>query len=212
MSVSVIDYDLGMGRWEPDAVGRLRRAALELFAERGVEATPVAAIAERAGVTERTFYRYFADKREVLFGDQDDFVALFVDPVAAAPTDASPFEAVTAGLHHTVAFFPPERRAGSRIRGAVIADNPGLRERELLKMDGVATALAATLRARGTAEPAATVVARSAVAVFSAAFAAWLLEGEAREMGELIDAGLDELRALGAAQAAGASTSASASR
>ena len=131
-----------MVRWEPDAAGRLRRAALELFAERGVEATTVAAIAERAGVTERTFFRYFTDKREVLFSDQGQFEAVFVDPVRAAPATASALDAVAAGILASAAFFVPERRAVSRIRGSVIAANPGLQERELLKMSHVASAIA----------------------------------------------------------------------
>ena len=67
MSVTAIKYDRGMTRWEPNARGRLERAALELYGERGFEQTTVAEIAERAGLTERTFFRHFADKREVLF-------------------------------------------------------------------------------------------------------------------------------------------------
>jgi len=185
-------------RWEPDAAGRLRHAAIELFAERGVEATTVAAIAERAGVTERTFFRYFTDKREVLFGDQEVFAALFIDAVRAAPAEASALQAVAAALHGSAEFFPPERREGSRIRGEVIAAHPGLRERELLKMADVAERMAAALRERGVGEPAATLAARSGIAVFSAAFAAWLSAGEAREMPALLDDGLRELRALSA--------------
>jgi AcrR family transcriptional regulator len=204
-----------MVRWEPDASGRLRRAAVALFAEQGVEATTVAAIAERAGVTERTFFRYFADKREVLFSDQGQFSDLFVDPVRDAPAGASPLDAVAAGLRASVAFFPAERRDDSRVRGAVIADNAGLQERELLKMATVADGIAAALRERGVGEPAATIAARSGIAVFSSAFAAWLAPGETREMGELIEDGIRELRGLGSggyATDAGASTSASASR
>ncbi|MGN6325924.1 TetR/AcrR family transcriptional regulator [Pseudolysinimonas sp.] len=185
-----------MVRWEPDAAGRLRRAAAELFVERGVEATTVAAIAERAGVTERTFFRHFADKREVLFGDGVRFTSLFVDPVRDAPPDASPLDAVAAGVRASAAFFPDERRADSRIRGRIIADNPGLQERELLKMDAIAASIADALRERGVPDPAATIVARAGVAVFSAAFVAWLREDETREMGELIEDGLRELRAI----------------
>jgi AcrR family transcriptional regulator len=197
MSETVISYDRDMVRWEPDAAGRLREAALELFAERGVESTTVAAIAERAGVTERTFFRYFADKREVLFGDQDVFAGLFVDGVRDAPDQASPLQAVAAGLHNSLTLFPPERRDGSRIRGIVIAAHAGLRERELLKMADVAERMAEALRERGVGEPAATLAARSGIAVFSAAFAGWLTD-EPREMRELIDDGLRELRALSA--------------
>jgi AcrR family transcriptional regulator len=196
MSATVIGYHRDMVRWEPDAPGRLRRAAVELFVERGVEATTVAAIAERAGVTERTFFRYFADKREVLFSDQGQFAALFVDPVRDAPADASAFEAVAAGLRGVVPFFPPDRRPDSRVRGLILEAHDGLQERELLKMDAVARAIAAALHDRGVAEPAATIAARTGIAVFNSAFTAWLAEGETRELDELIDAGLAELRAL----------------
>ena len=67
MSAAVIAYDQGMGRWEPDARGRLERAAMELYIERGFEQTTVTEIARRAGLTQRTFFRHYADKREVLF-------------------------------------------------------------------------------------------------------------------------------------------------
>ncbi|MGV1007153.1 MAG: TetR family transcriptional regulator [Dermatophilaceae bacterium] len=185
-----------MVRWEPDAAGRLRRAALELFAEQGVEATTVAAIAARAGVTERTFFRYFADKREVLFSDQGRFAAMLVEPVRGAPAEASPLDAIAAGLRCALAFFPPQRREASRVRGAVIADNAGLQERELLKMADVARQMADALHDRGVTEPTATIAAQTGIAVFSAAFSAWLAVGEPREMPELIDDGLRELKGL----------------
>ena len=87
-----------MSRWEPDARGRLEQAAAELFAERGFDQTTVADIAVRAGLTERTFFRHFADKREVLFSGQDVFQEQFVTAVAGAPATATPLEAVAAGL------------------------------------------------------------------------------------------------------------------
>src|SRR6185312_8615863 len=88
----------GMSRWEPNARGRLEQAALDLYGERGFEQTTVAEIAERAGLTERTFFRYFADKREVLFGGSDEVRDALVEAVAAAPEPASPLAAVGAGL------------------------------------------------------------------------------------------------------------------
>ncbi|GAA5202714.1 TetR family transcriptional regulator [Microbacterium jejuense] len=185
-----------MVRWEPDAAGRLRKAAVELFAERGVEATTVAAIAERAGVTERTFFRYFTDKREVLFSDQGEFASRFVIGVEEAPADASPLDAVTAGLRAGEVLFAPERREGARVRATVIAANPGLQERELWKMAGVADRMAAALRERGVAEPAATIAARAGIAVFSTAFADWIADGQARELPELVEDGLRALRSL----------------
>ncbi len=87
-----------MGRWEPDAVGRLQQAALELYAERGFEPTAVADIAERAGLTERTFFRYFADKREVLFQGSGELVGLFEDGITQAPESLSPLDAVGEAL------------------------------------------------------------------------------------------------------------------
>jgi AcrR family transcriptional regulator len=185
-----------MVRWEPDASGRLRRAALELFAEQGVDATTVAAIAERAGVTERTFFRYFSDKREVLFADQGQFAALFVDPVRDAPAGASPLDAVALGVRAAGAWFPEERRGDSRVRGGVIAANGLLQERELAKMAAVGDRIAEALRERGVGEPAASLAARAGMAVFSTAFAAWLADGETVPMSELIETGLRELRAL----------------
>ncbi|TKV56353.1 TetR family transcriptional regulator [Nakamurella flava] len=185
-----------MARWEPGAAGRLRKAAVELFAEQGMEETTVADIAARAGVTERTFFRHFADKREVLFSPQDDFAAVFIEPMRQAPAGATPLQVVRAGLQGSTSFFPTERRPGSRVRAGVIAAHPALRERELLKMDDLAERMAATLRDRGVGEPAATLAARSGTAVFSAAFGAWLADGETRELAELLDEGLAELSAL----------------
>jgi AcrR family transcriptional regulator len=185
-----------MVRWEPDAAGRLRRAALELFAERGVETTTVAAIAEHAGVTERTFFRYFRDKREVLFGEQEAFAGLFVDGLRAAAPDAAPLEAVAAGLRAASGFFTDDARAGARLRSTVIDAHPGLRERELLKMSDVGDRMAAALRERGVAEPGASLAATSGIAVFHAAFAAWIAPGETRDLRELIGEGLRELRAI----------------
>src|ERR1700736_2120971 len=98
MSVAVIKYDRGMGRWEPNARGRLEQAALQLYGERGFEQTTVAEIARRAGLTERTFFRHFADKREVLFYGSSILQDLLVSAVATAPATASPMDAVALGL------------------------------------------------------------------------------------------------------------------
>src|SRR5215472_3630839 len=86
-------YDRAMGRWEPDARGRLERAALELYGERGFEQTTVAEIAGRAGLTERTFFRHFADKREVLFAGSAALRDLIVNAVTSAPASATPIDA-----------------------------------------------------------------------------------------------------------------------
>src|SRR6202035_2298884 len=98
MSAAAIKYDRGMGRWEPNARGRLEQAALELYLERGFEQTTVAEIAKRAGLTERTFFRHFADKREVLFSGAGALEELLVSAVAGAPESSAPMAAVAAGL------------------------------------------------------------------------------------------------------------------
>jgi len=137
-----------MVRWEPGARERLQAAALELFATRGFEQTTAAEIAQSVGLTERTFFRHFSDKREVLFYGQQQFLQAFVDGVDAAPPDASPLEVIASALHSAASFFPDERRSYSRLRQSVIDQNPALRERELHKLAGLATTVAEAQRAR----------------------------------------------------------------
>ena len=185
-----------MVRWEPGACERLQSAALELFASRGFEQTTTADIAAAAGLTERTFFRYFADKREALFIGQEEFQRVFVDGVAAAPADASPLDVVAHALRAAAAFFPDERRSHSRLRQTIIVANPGLQERELLKLAWLSQGIAAALRARGIGEPQATLAAESGVTVFGIAFRLWIAEGEARSLADLEDAVLVDLSVL----------------
>src|ERR1700721_4613860 len=131
-----------MSRWEPNARGRLEQAALDLYVERGFEQTTVAEIAERAGLTERSFFRHFADKREVLFGGSALLQERVVAGVTGAPTTDGPLDAVARGLDAAAAMLGEFRRDLSRQRQAVIAANPELRERELAKMADYAAAVA----------------------------------------------------------------------
>src|SRR4051812_12339952 len=108
-----------MARWEPDGRSRLEQAALELYGEHGFENTTVAEIAARAGLTERTFFRHFADKREVLFSGAAALQEMLETAVADAPASASPMEAVAAALDVVGAMFEP-RRAYSQRRQAII--------------------------------------------------------------------------------------------
>ena len=149
MSVAVISYyDRSMARWEPDSRGRLEQAALALYGERGFDNTTVAEIAERAGLTERTFFRHFADKREVLFGGAATFEELLVSTVAGAPDSAAPLDAVIAALEAAGTVLQ-RRRSTARQRHAVITANVELQERELIKLAALAAALADALRRRG---------------------------------------------------------------
>src|SRR5438445_9905698 len=98
MSANVVKYARGMSRWEPNARGRLEQAALQLCVERGFEQTTVAEIARRAGLTERTFFRHFADKREVLFAGAGSLQDLLVSTLASTPDSTAPIDAVAAAL------------------------------------------------------------------------------------------------------------------
>jgi AcrR family transcriptional regulator len=182
-----------VARWEPGARERLQAAALELFATRGFEQTTAAEIAQSVGLTERTFFRLFSDKREVLFFGQHEFVQAFIDGVGAAPAGASPIEVVACALHAGAALFPDERRPYSRMRQTVIDQNPALQERELHKLAGLAGVVAEALRARGIGEPAATLAAQSGGSVFGIAFAQWISEGEDRTLPDITSDVLDEL-------------------
>src|SRR5882672_7712097 len=109
-----------MARWEPDARGRLEKAAMELFQERGYARTTVEGIAARAGLTERTFFRYFTDKREVLFSGSADLEKFIVEGIGDARKTVAPLDAVAAALAATAPFFE-ERRGHARKRRAVIS-------------------------------------------------------------------------------------------
>jgi AcrR family transcriptional regulator len=184
-----------MGRWQPDARGRLAEAALELYGERGFEQTTVAAIAERAGLTERTFFRHFADKREVLFAGADALADLLVSTVAGVPDSAPPIDAVAAALEAAGGLFQ-EHRQGVQVRQAIIAANPELQERELIKLAALATTLADSLRQRGTEDPAASLTAEAGIAVFKIAFERWVEDVDQQDLRHLISDSLEELKAV----------------
>jgi AcrR family transcriptional regulator len=196
MTVTDIDYDRDVSRWEPDARGRLQEAALALYGERGFEQTTVAEIARRAGLTERTFFRHFADKREVLFWGAGALQDLLVSAVAGAPDAAAPMDAVAVGLEAITALFPQDRRESSRQRQAVIDANAELQERELIKLATLASALAGTLRGRGVAEPTASLAAEAGIAVFKIAFGRWMSEDGPLDLPGLMRESLDELKAV----------------
>jgi AcrR family transcriptional regulator len=185
----------GMSRWQPNAPGRLEQAALDLYREHGFDQTTVAEIAERAGLTERTFFRYFADKREMLFWGQDRLRELYVRTIEAAPASAAPLDAVAAALQASVPVFH-ERRELARQRQAVIDANPSLQERELLKRAALAAAMAEALRRRGVPDPAASLAANVGVLAFATAFARWVRAPDDPDLSRLIRESLDQLKSI----------------
>jgi AcrR family transcriptional regulator len=189
-----------MGRWQPNARGRLEKAAMELYAERGFDQTTVAQIAERAGLTERTFFRHFADKREVLFAGSAQLQDLLVETVAAAPASATPIDAVAAGIDAIGAVLQESRgRAFARERQSIVTASGELRERELNKMSSLAGALSDTLRKRNVAELAASLLGELGIAVFRISFERWVSGSRDQDLRVLMRESLDEVRSLTAA-------------
>jgi AcrR family transcriptional regulator len=168
---------------------------MELFSERGFEATTVADIARRAGLTKRTFFRYFADKREVLFSGATILEETFVRGVLGAAADAAPLDAVAAGLDACAVVFEqiPDR---ARERQAVLAANPELQERELIKLARLAGAGAEALRRRGVPEPAAALAAEAGMAVLRLSFDRWATDPHGQDLRRLLQESLSELKAV----------------
>jgi AcrR family transcriptional regulator len=187
-----------MARWEPNARERLERAALALFAEHGYDATTVAEIADRAGLTKSTFFRHFADKREVLFGGQDALAGLFQEAIRAAPPSATTADCLAAALEAIAVAFTPDRHDLAPLRRAVIAANSELQERELLKRARLASVLAGALRARGADDVAARLAAEVGVLAFSTAYARWAAPENQQPFAEIARAALRDLQARAA--------------
>jgi AcrR family transcriptional regulator len=184
-----------MGRWEPDARGRLAKAAMTLYAEQGFDQTTVAEITARAGLTERTFFRHFTDKREVLFYGMEMLRELLVQTVADAPASATAMHAVGAAFEAAGAVLQenPER---VRLRDAIVSANAELRERELIKLAALASAVAGALRDRGIREPAASLAAETGAAVFKIAFARWVSEPGQPDLPGIIHESMRELSGM----------------
>jgi len=194
-----------MARWEPNARERLVDAALELFHERGYNRTTVGEIAVRAGLTERTFFRYFTDKREVLFGGARDLEKGIADAIAAAPQGTSPLDAVVGSLETIAAQFPPRR--DYRARERLIAAHPELRERDLIKLASLTSTIAEALRARGVVDPAASLAAEAGIAIFKVAFERWVSGAQPRDLPLQIRAALGELQIVTAGSTSASSKS-----
>jgi AcrR family transcriptional regulator len=197
MSVAEITYDRLMSRWEPNARGRLEQAAMDLYRERGFDQTTVEEIAARAGLTERTFFRYFADKREVLFWGSGALQDFLVERLASAADLTAPIDGVAATFEALGDQFE-ERRAFARQRHALIAAHEELQERELIKLASLASAIADALRRRGVPDPAATLTAETGVTIFKIAFEQWVSDAKRRDLAHHVRRSLDELKAVAA--------------
>jgi AcrR family transcriptional regulator len=185
-----------MGRWAPDARGRLEYAALELYAEVGFERTTVKEIAQRAGLTERTFFRHFADKREVLFPGNRQLQEVLKQAVTRSSAALTPAEVVTAALLELSGLME-DRRELARRRQTVIAAHPELQERELAKLASWSQTLTGALMQRGTAQPEARLAAEAGLAVFKTAFERWIATADPQHtLGQFVGDAFDDLGRL----------------
>ena len=175
---------------------RLQQAAVELFCERGYDQTTTAEIAARAGVTERTFFRHFPDKREVLFDGQAILRELLTVAIAEAPVTLQPLEVLYRAFR-SVERLLEDNRPFSVPRQQVIDRAPALQERELAKVAALAEALALALRQRGVDERLAALAAQTGMATFRYAVASWFAD-PAGGLGTHLDRAFDELDGLAA--------------
>jgi AcrR family transcriptional regulator len=190
-----------MPRWKPDARDRLVEAALDLFTEQGYDETTVAQIAERAELTRSTFFRHFSDKRELLSAGQEMLSGLLAEGILSAPAEATPLEAVAAGLDRASgAMTDFNRGLGPRLHAAIDA-NEELRARNAMKSIGLAAAMADALGARGVSDSAAQVAAELGVLAFGLGYRRWSDPSHDDTPGELATytaAAFAELRAAAA--------------
>ena len=184
-----------MGRWEPNAKGRLEKAAMTLYLDRGFEQTTVADIAERAGLSERTFFRYFADKREVLFSGAATLQELMVSCVRDAPTSLAPFDIVTLALAQAGAAIG-QGRERARLRQRVIDANDELKERELIKLATLAGAMTEELRARGVADTTSSLAAEAGITAFRIGFERWVRGSDDADLVQFIAESVAQLAAI----------------
>ena len=174
---------------------------MELFVERGYARTTVGGIAERAGLTERTFFRYFSDKREVLFSGSKELESAIVGAVKSAPSDAAPLDAVANAMEAAGAALQEHRDfAYVRARFAIVVEHAEVRERELIKMASLAAAVTEALRSRGVVEPEASLIAEMGVTVFKLGFERWVSSGKKKplSLAQHIRATVDTLKNVAA--------------
>ena len=197
MTWRVVKYARDVGRWAPDARQRLQKAALELFAEQGFAATTVPEITARARLTTRTFFRHFADKREVLFADDDDVPQVVAELMAAAPPGAyaEPMALILDGVRQIAETRFEPRKAALRARRELVMSDESLRERELHKRSAVSEAIRAGFVEHGIDAPRAALLAETCVTVMFVGITEWLDRDDDRKLYDIIVDALATLRA-----------------
>jgi len=185
---------LVMGRWAPDARERLEAAAFDLFEEHGYESTTVAQIAERAGLNRATFFRHFADKREVILAGEDVLEELFVNAISSADPSSDTVACLRAALIGVDVVMTPYRRAAGLRRIAVVSVNEELQERGQLKFAHLAGSIATTLQERGADELSARLASQVVLLAFRVGFERWLHAGDRETFAPFALAALDDVR------------------
>jgi AcrR family transcriptional regulator len=191
-------YAVTVSRWAPGARERLETAALDLFVENGYEETTVAQIADRAGLNRATFFRHFADKREVLFGGEDVLARLFGDAIRGASRAATFTECLHAAFAAAGSAMTPQQRAKAAQRVLVIAANAEVTERGLLKHARIAASICTALRARGADELTARLGAEVGVLAFRIAVERWMKSDDDEPFALHAAAALSELQSRSA--------------
>jgi AcrR family transcriptional regulator len=182
-----------MGRWEPDAQGRLLRAALELFAENGYEATTTAQIAERAGLTKTTLFRLFSDKREIVFQAQNELVALLREGVAYAPAGSSEIELMVSGVRVLSGAHTDEHRRTGRILDPILITSSELNERAVFKRYAITSALEAALVDRQIDRWQAGVLADLGVRAYYSGYDVWVASDDPTPLADYVLARIVDL-------------------
>lgn len=184
-----------MARWEPDAEHRLRRAALDLFTERGYDQVTVSDISERAGLTRRSFFRYFPDKREVLFAGSDRLAREIELRLDAAPSD-EPVTAAVIRVLTEAGQLLMQNRGGQQQRRGIIAGSPELKERDRTKIAAIAAAVARSLARRGIKPDDAQLLGAVWAELFRSAYDRALTDDASVRLGQHLLAAVDALKSL----------------
>lgn len=176
---------------------------MELFQKRGYVKTTVEEIAAHAGLTERTFFRYFTDKREVLFSGSKELEKGIIDHIEQAPREASPLDVVVSAFEAAGAELQERRELSYvRARHALVTKHAEIQERELIKLASLALAVTQALHARGISEPTASLAAEAGIAIFKIGFERWVRDRKPHDFAAHVREAATALRALSAASKA----------